>query len=144
VDGVRRSLHRLPCFIAASTIRPRDLEAPLRRILIVDDDEDILQLMSFVLQDEGYAVECARDGWAALHQISSSTLDLVLLDLMMPGLDGWGVLARLERVPHPPVVVVSARPDPARALRAGAKGCISKPFLPGELVSTCQQTLGAP
>lgn len=111
---------------------------------MVDDEEDIQQFVSLVLEDSGYAVECAGDGRQALEKIERNHPDLVVLDLMMPGIDGWGVLQRLRRMGHPPrVVVLSAYADGSRAAQEGAAACLCKPFLPGELVKTCERVLAA-
>jgi CheY-like chemotaxis protein len=113
-------------------------------VLVVDDEPDVQQFLSLVLEDTGYCVDCAADGWEALHKIEANHPDLVVLDLMMPGLDGWGVLRRLRlSSPHPKVVVVSTCADTAQAARAGACACLSKPFLPGELIKTCEKALAA-
>jgi DNA-binding response OmpR family regulator len=112
-----------------------------KKVLVVDDEATVRFLLSRVLTHAGYAVEVATDGEAALERIQASRPDLVVLDLMMPGLDGWGVLARLQESPdHPPVLVVSAHGDaetPQRAVDAGAGGYMTKPFALKQLVETC-------
>lgn len=98
-----------------------------------------------VLETAGYAVDSADDGEEALEKIQVARPDLVVLDLMMPKLDGWEVLERLRGLAQPPaVVILSACPDPPRAIRAGAVGCLSKPFRFGELIETCVTALPAP
>jgi CheY-like chemotaxis protein len=115
-----------------------------RRILIADDEEDVLQFISLVLEDAGFFVGTARDGREALQKIEAERPDLLVLDLMMPVLDGWQVLKRLRQDAQPPrVVVLSAFADCPAAARAGAAACLTKPFLPGELVRTCEHTLAA-
>lgn len=112
-----------------------------KKVLVVDDEATVRYLLSHVLTHAGYLVEVATDGEAALERIQASRPDLVVLDLMMPGLDGWGVLERLMSSPsHPPVLVVSAHGDsetPQRAVAAGAAGYMTKPFALKELVQTC-------
>jgi DNA-binding response OmpR family regulator len=112
-----------------------------KTVLVVDDEATVRFLLSRVLSHAGYAVDVATDGEAALERIHSSRPDLVVLDLMMPGLDGWGVLDQLRSSPdHPPVLVVSAHGDaetPKRALAAGASGYMTKPFALKQLVDTC-------
>lgn len=109
---------------------------------MVDDDEDLLCLVSLVLKSAGYAVETAGDGAAALDRIRTIRPDLVVLDLMMPILDGWGVLRELRGGEGPPVVVLSAAADPFRAMREGAAACLAKPFRVEVLVETCSRVLG--
>lgn len=112
-----------------------------KKILVVDDEATVRFLLSRVLSHAGFAVEVATDGEAALQRIQAACPDLVVLDLMMPGLDGWGVLERLKAMPvPPPVLIVSAHGDsdtPRRAAEAGAAGYMTKPFALKALVETC-------
>ena len=120
-----------------------DLEAP-KRILVVDDEQDIQTFVSIILGHTGFHVECAGDGYQALEKIDALRPDLVVLDLMMPGLDGWAVLEELRRRPQRPrVVVLSACADPDRAAREGAVGCLAKPFHPRDLIRVCSEALAA-
>ena len=113
-----------------------------KRVLVVDDEKDVQDFVCGVLADAGYAVDAAGDGEEALVKIEASRPDLVVLDLMMPGLDGWGVLERLKRAPQPPVVVIlSAFPDGWRAIQAGAWECLAKPFDLRKLLDTCVRAL---
>lgn len=116
-------------------------------VLVADDEEDVRFLLSRLLGDVGYEVRLAQDGLEALEQIDADRPDLMILDLMMPGLDGWGVLERLKRIPNPPIVVLlTARGDPesfARGIRAGAAAYVTKPFRFHELIATVQGLLGA-
>jgi DNA-binding response OmpR family regulator len=117
-----------------------------KRVLVVDDEATVRFLLSRVLAHAGYAVEVATDGEAALERIQASRPDLVVLDLMMPGLDGWGVMQRLKAsASPPPVLIVSAHGDsetPRRAVEAGAAGYMTKPFALRALVETCKRILG--
>jgi DNA-binding response OmpR family regulator len=116
-----------------------------KRILVVDDEEDVQILIRRILSDAGYDVDSASDGEAALERIEDRKPDLVVLDLMMPGLDGWGVLENLRKRPDPPpVVVVTALADYqafTRGVREGAAAYVCKPFHFAELVATCQKVL---
>lgn len=116
-----------------------------KRILVVDDEEDVQVLVCRILRDVGYEVEAASDGGEAIEKIGQRKPDLLVLDLMMPGIDGWGVLEHLRKVPDaPPVVVVTARADYgsfARGVREGASAYVFKPFRFHELVATCQKVL---
>lgn len=116
-----------------------------KRILVVDDEEDVQLLVCRILRDVGYDVEAASDGGEAIEKMSARRPDLLVLDLMMPGIDGWGVLEHLRRVPDaPPVVVVTARADYSsftRGVKEGAAAYVFKPFRFHELVATCQKIL---
>ena len=102
------------------------------RILVVDDEPDVLLMLRMSLEDEGYEVVLAPDGQAGLERIAEQRPDLVLLDLMMPVLDGWAVLERKRRDgDDTPVVVLSAKSDPDdidKALALGAVDYVGKPF----------------
>ena len=116
------------------------------RVLVVDDERDVQALVSMVLERQGYEVELASDGREALAKIDARRPDLVVLDLMMPEIDGWGVLERLRGHSAPPrVVLLSAYAhDPTtrqRGLDAGAWECLGKPFRLPELITTCQKAL---
>lgn len=112
------------------------------KILIVDDEAVIRTLLTRILKGAGYAVTDAENGVEALEKIGTERFDLVLLDIMMPALDGWGVLARLRgRADAPPVLVLSAYAEPDRALLEGAIGCIRKPFRSSDLLSNCRRAL---
>ena len=108
-------------------------------LLVVDDDPDIRLLLRLELAAEGHQLLEAGNGQEALAMIEADPPDLVLLDLMMPVLDGWGVLAALDPSTAPPVVVITAiATDGDRhvteALSAGALDVIAKPFDPGWLI----------
>ena len=102
------------------------------KILIVDDEPDILLMLRIDLEAEGYETCLAADGETALRRIVEDRPDLVLLDVMMPVIDGWGVLRRLNGMDSPArVVVLSAKAadhDAAKALAMGALEYITKPF----------------
>jgi len=102
------------------------------RILVVDDEPDILLMLRMNLEGDGHECVLAADGQMALERIQSLSPDLVLLDVMMPVLDGWSVLEQLQRqAAAPPVVVVSAKSAPrdaVRALELGAVEYVTKPF----------------
>jgi DNA-binding response OmpR family regulator len=116
-----------------------------QRILVVDDEPDIHVFVGRVLSDAGYQVDSAVDGAEALEKIRESRPDLVLLDLMMPVIDGWEVLARLRGFEDPPpIVVLTARGDFAafaRGVREGVAAFIGKPFHFGDLLTTCSSVL---
>lgn len=111
------------------------------QILIVDDDEDERDLICAILRDLGHRLETAGDGSEALCKATDLQPDLVILDLMRPGGDGWTVLARLREIPDPPsVVVLSAFLDSrelARARASGAVASLAKPFRFQDLIAVC-------
>ncbi|MCM2256522.1 MAG: response regulator [Vicinamibacteria bacterium] len=118
----------------------RDLRRP--RVLLVDDEEDVRLLVSHILADTGYQVDTVVNGREALRRIAESKPDLVLLDLMMPELDGWQVLSALrESLDAPPVLVLSAYCDDRKAADLGARGWIRKPFDYRALLSACSGIL---
>jgi two-component system OmpR family response regulator len=111
--------------------------------LVADDDDEIRWLVATVLEAAGFAVEAAADGEEALERIRRGQPELVLLDIRMPLLDGWGVLRRLRGLPQrPAVIVLSAEHDCGRAMSEGAD-CLPKPFLIEQLLAACRKSLAA-
>ena len=110
------------------------------KILVVDDEPSIRQLVTDVLSVEGYEVEAVADGYAALEAIAERRPDCVVLDVMMPGLDGHEVLQRIraaERGPDLPVVMLTAAADDAQQWQAWTEGVdyfLAKPFEADELL----------
>jgi DNA-binding response OmpR family regulator len=114
-------------------ITPPLAESRLRapRILVVDDEPEALLYIAANLQATGYAVITAEDGEAALARMAERAPDLVVLDLMMPGLDGFSVCRTIRAASLVPIVVLSARDrefDKVRALDLGADDYLTKPF----------------
>jgi DNA-binding response OmpR family regulator len=111
-----------------------------KKILIVDDEEDILNFLELVLREKGYAVETASGGHEALTKAQIERPDLVLLDVMMPQMDGWEVLKLLrvdDATASIPVAMLSARTeakDRVQGLQEGAIDYICKPFSLQELL----------
>jgi DNA-binding response OmpR family regulator len=115
-----------------------------KRILVVDDERDVRSLVCHILTDQGYQVDQAVDGREALDKILASRPDLVVLDLMMPEVDGWQVLRELQGFAvRPRVVVLSAFGDAKRVAEAGAIGFLAKPFRFAQLLDTCQRALAS-
>jgi len=106
----------------------------MARVLIVDDEPDILLMLRVNLEAQGHDTALAADGETALARVKAETFDLMLLDVMMPVMDGWGVLENLERMANPlRVIVVSAKMserDVVRAIDSGAVDYVPKPFSP--------------
>jgi DNA-binding response OmpR family regulator len=105
------------------------------KVLLVDDEAAIRKILGIKLRVSGYDVVAAPDGEKALELIDSAKPDLVLLDVLMPGIDGFQVLERLRARSNLPVIVFSARPENAKhALNLGANDYIDKPFDVDEVV----------
>jgi DNA-binding response OmpR family regulator len=102
-----------------------------RKILVVDDDPDILRLLKAFLSSRGYEVLTAADGPGALESFAKDRPDLVLLDVMLPGMDGWEVLRRIRESGSTPVLMLTARDskiDTIQGFTLGADDYITKPF----------------
>jgi DNA-binding response OmpR family regulator len=118
-------------------------EAPAR-ILVVDDDPTVAEVVVRYLEREGYTVESVGDGRAALDRAGTDVPDLVVLDLMLPGLDGLEVYRRLRRLAPVPVIMLTARGDEddrVVGLELGADDYVSKPFSPRELTARVKSVL---
>ena len=111
------------------------------KILVVDDEEDILELVRYNLAREGYTVICAASGEAALKTAASDPLDLIILDLMLPGIDGLEVARRLRQnsgTKDTPIVMLTAKGEEAdivTGLELGADDYVTKPFSPRILIA---------
>ena len=112
----------------------------MAKILVIDDDASIRRLVTDVLEVEGYEVRSSEDGFAGLRAVEAERPDCVVLDIMMPGLDGHAVLQRIraaEGGPDLPVVMLTAAAGDAQAWRAWTEGVdyfLAKPFEPEELL----------
>jgi CheY-like chemotaxis protein len=101
------------------------------RVLVVDDDPQIREVVATVLEDDGYRVDTASNGAEALRKAEESLPDAVILDAMMPVMDGWEFLERWRSRPaeqRAPVLVISAVCDWRTAIDSGARAHLSKPF----------------
>jgi len=113
----------------------------MKRALIVDDDPMIVKLQSMILTKAGYEIDTAANGREGIDRAAQGTPDVVLLDVMMPGLDGLEVTRQLKADPRTsaiPVVLVSARTgseDVAAGRAAGASDYLRKPFDPDDLIA---------
>jgi len=116
----------------------------MKRILIVEDDQSIAELQKDYLEINGFAVDICNDGTKGLKLIQEKEYDLLILDVMLPGLDGFEILRRIRNDKDIPVLLVSARKeeiDKIRGLGLGADDYITKPFSPGELVARAKAHL---
>jgi DNA-binding response OmpR family regulator len=120
------------------------MSAKKTTILTADDDPQLLRLMTRNLQLEGYDVLTASDGQQALEQIEQKSPDLVLLDVMMPRLDGFSVCHRVREFSSVPIILVTARgqdQDKVRGLDLGADDYLTKPFSVEELLARVRAVL---
>ncbi len=116
-------------------------------ILLVDDEEDIIELLRYNLSREGFAIEKAATGEAALDKAASRRLDLIILDLMLPGIDGLDVTRKLKsdgRTREIPIIMLTAKGEEAdivAGLELGADDYVTKPFSPRVLVARVKTVL---
>lgn len=108
------------------------------RVLLVDDDEDLTRLLADELAHEGFGVACCASGEEALAALEAQAFQVVVLDMMLPGLSGEEVLGRIRRTSSVPVLILTARDERSlmvRMLRAGADDYLVKPFYPDEFLA---------
>jgi len=117
---------------------------PSPRLLIVDDDRELAGMLKEILELQGYSVDAVGDGEAALQHVAVEQPDLVVLDVMLPGIDGFAVLQRLRDGYNMPVIMLTARGDEAeriQGLTSGADDYMPKPFNPVELTARISNVL---
>lgn len=117
------------------------------RVVVVDDEQALVRLVTRYLEREGYIVHAAHDGHQALEVIGRVDPDVVVLDLMLPGVDGLEIARRLREQGDPYIVMLTARTeevDRIVGLRVGADDYMTKPFSPNELVARIQAMLRRP
>ncbi|WP_370617642.1 response regulator [Mumia qirimensis] len=116
----------------------------MTRVLVVEDEESYIDALSYVLRKEGFEVAIATDGHAALEEFDRSGADIVLLDLMLPGISGTEVCRKLRSSSSVPVIMVSAKDsevDKVVGLELGADDYVTKPYSPRELVARIRAVL---
>lgn len=116
----------------------------MQTLLVIDDDPDLAALVAEYLGGRGFTVETAGDGKAGLERLRGAGIDLVILDVMMPGLDGFEVLREIRRDAATPVIMLTARGedlDRIVGLELGADDYLSKPFNPRELLARVKSVL---
>ena len=114
------------------------------RILVVDDDHNLLRGMQYGLEEEGYQVVTAGDGQEAMRLVYSERPDLIILDIMMPRLDGWQVCQRVREMSDVPIIILTAKTekkDIIKGLDLGADDYLVKPFIVGELLARVRAAL---
>jgi two-component system, OmpR family, response regulator VicR len=121
----------------------------MARVVCIEDEPDMIELMRLLLTRQGFEVIGARGGKEGVELVEKNLPELVLLDIMMPDLDGWEVYDHLKQNPttrNIPVIVVTARAQTAEKLAAldkeGVDDYIVKPFGPGQLMESIQRVLG--
>ena len=113
-------------------------------ILVVEDEPSVAEVVSLYLRRAGYAVRVAGDGAAALAEIDHQPPTLIILDLMLPGIDGWAITRRVRERGDTPIIILTARSqetDRIAGLEMGADDYVTKPFSPQELVSRVRAVL---
>ena len=113
-------------------------------VLVVDDDVRVLRMMRRILELEGYRVLMASNGEPALDVFDEETPDLVLLDIMMPGMDGYSVCQRIREFSQIPIIMVTAKgndEEKIRGLDAGADDYVTKPFSAGDVAARVRAVL---
>jgi two-component system, OmpR family, response regulator len=117
----------------------------MKHILVIEDDLDIGDMLGINLRDEGYAVEIAINGIDGLNRLKNQSYDLLVLDLMLPGIDGLEICREVRRMPHYlPIIIVSAKsaePQRILGLELGADDYLTKPFSLHELIARIRALL---
>ena len=116
----------------------------MKTILLIDDSETQRVVLTDRLQRLGYTVTSAADGRAGLRELYNRRPDIVLLDVLMPELDGWGTLERIREISDVPVIMLTSQDteiDRVRGLRGGADDYVGKPFSPAELAARVEAVL---
>ncbi len=115
-----------------------------KSVLIVEDDQNIAELLRLYLEKEGYVAAIASDGGAGVEMFHTLHPDLVLLDVMLPVMDGWGVLGQIRKEAQTPVIMLTARGetgDKVTGLKMGADDYITKPFEMREVLARMEAVL---
>ncbi|MEE4571003.1 response regulator transcription factor [Paenibacillus polymyxa] len=113
-------------------------------ILLVDDEPEIIKLMQIYLENEGYRLLMTRDGLEALEQVNREQIDVMVLDVMMPNMDGIEACMKIRETEHFPIIMLSAKGqdmDKITGLSVGADDYVTKPFSPLELVARIKSQL---
>ena len=114
------------------------------KVLVVDDDINICELLKLYLKKEGFTVSIANDGTSAVKTFNEFQPDITLLDIMLPGLDGWQVCREIRKTSDKPIIMLTARSetfDKVLSLELGADDYVTKPFEPKEVVARIKAVL---
>ena len=115
-----------------------------KKALVVEDDGNIAELLRLYLERDGFEVQCAPDGGEGVEMFRAFHPDIVLLDIMLPVLDGWGVLREIRKLSRTPVIMLTAKsetPDKISGLEMGADDYVTKPFEVKELLARIHAVL---
>src|SRR6188508_1918037 len=117
------------------------------RVLVVEGDADLRTLIWRLFADARHEVAVAADGAGAIEKVHALRPELVVLDLVLPGLDGWAVMRSIQKLPAPPPVVLMSvetqSENYTRALASGVAAYVEKPFSVVDLLATCERVVGA-
>src|SRR5258706_6453326 len=130
--------------VKAGIVMDRKSEKVAARILVIDDDVELCKLVSRFLRSDGYAVDTTHDSRQGIELVLCGEHDLVVLDVMLPGLDGFEVLRRIRAKSNTPVLMLTARGDDLDrilGLEIGADDYLPKPFNPRELAGRIRAIL---
>ena len=119
----------------------REVEKLIFKILVIEDQQEIRELIAKYLRNEGYEVVVAKQGFEALEAFENQNIHLILLDVMMPGIDGFQVLEEIRKISEVPVIMLTARQeevDRLKGFQLGVDDYVSKPFSPRELIKRIQ------
>ena len=114
------------------------------KILVVDDDRNICELLKLYLENEGYSVFVANDGQQAVEMFQAKSPELVLLDIMLPKMDGWQVCREIRKVSNAPIIMLTAKGetfDKVLGLELGADDYVTKPFDAKEVMARVKAVL---
>jgi DNA-binding response OmpR family regulator len=114
------------------------------KILVVDDDQPSVKMISYLLKEEGHTVSSAGDGQQALQKVQADPPDLVIMDVMMPLMDGFEATRRIRQIMNVPIIILSAKgetSDKVAGLQLGADDYLAKPFEPAELLARVRAVL---
>ncbi|MBR2877317.1 MAG: response regulator transcription factor [Clostridia bacterium] len=114
------------------------------KILIVDDDVNICELLRLYLEKEGFSAEVVNDGLSAINAFNTLNPDLILLDIMLPGLDGWQICREIRKTSSTPIIMLTAKGetfDKVLGLELGADDYVVKPFEPKEIIARIKAVL---
>ncbi|ATF93352.1 Response regulator ArlR [Cedecea neteri] len=115
-----------------------------KRVLVIEDDADAANVLEAYLKREGYSVSVAGDGLSGMNTVVTWKPDIILLDVMLPGMNGTEILAAVRRKGNTPVIMITAMGEPydkIGALRYGADDYVVKPYNPGEVMARVQAVL---
>jgi len=114
------------------------------KILVVDDDQPSVKMISYLLREEGHSVTPAKDGQEALEIVEKDPPDLIIMDVMMPRMDGFEATRRIRQIMNVPIIILSAKgetSDKVAGLQLGADDYLAKPFEPAELLARVHAVL---